>query len=662
MIAVLQQLKQQGIITALDYHFALFIAEHEAHFEQCSTQQQNLLLLVASLLSFHNQNGSVCLDLQQNLEKQLFNLYSQDPLFQAINTKIEYLPTQQWAEQLQGFTAVSSTVEKVTPILLQHNRLYLRRNWSDEQVIANYLFKQGKFTFDLSFAEEQLKKLLDELYPPSKSGVKEDCIDWQKIAVATALKQQVCLISGGPGTGKTRTVCNLLLLLQWLCQQQGTSPLSMAIAAPTGKAASRLNESISNALNDITLPELMAIKTHIPQEGTTIHRLLGINPNSETPRYHQNNPLPVDLLLIDEASMIDAALMSKVLQAVPENCRLILLGDKDQLTSVEAGAVISELYRFISEDYSKLQQTYLTQVCGEHVPKSFQEWVTFRDNLCYLLKSYRFAEDSAIKALADAVNQGNAKRSWQCFADSAKTDGQLQQFDYPSSMENITDNAVKLIIRQTTRWYKNYLVAVNQVEKINHTQVAKIFTLFNQFRLLSALRQGPFGTEQLNQVLCEHLRGQGLLTYHHINEWFNGKVVMVTRNDLNVGLYNGDIGIFLQDGEESSRGHVWFQTEKSSADNPHGLRAILASRIPTHELAFVMTVHKSQGSEFSHTALALPNYSNPLLSRELVYTAITRSKERFTLFGHYREWQRAVMNPERRNSGLYAQLSEYYQI
>lgn len=653
MLAILQRLKQQKVISALDYHFAKFIDEKV---NLPRSNESELLVLIAALLSFHTQQGSVCLNLNKFSDRSFFNLTERDDINQQIREKIAFIPVHDWGEHLLKVAAISQVDEgkedesnNMQPIVYQNSRLYLHRNWRNEEIVAQYFATQGKKYFSLDNVSASLHKLLALLYPVSKENAE---VNWQKVAVATALRKNVTLISGGPGTGKTHTVCDLLLLLQWLQQEKGLKPLNIAITAPTGKAASRLNESLAASLLQRKPEELENVKELIPQEGVTIHRLLGMTPMRDEPRFNQHNPLVIDLLLIDEVSMIDMSLMAKVLSALPENCRLILLGDKDQLTSVEAGAMINELYGFIEQPYSIQQANYLQSITDFTFPS--QEYASFRDNLCYLQKSYRFKGDSGIMALATAVNQGRVTESLDILKEGT-SNGDIQWFNYAimKSKQDSTKEIITQLVQKGAEYYQPFIEQLARTTN-NTKLVTKLFDSFNQFRLLTALREGGFGSEQLNMRICEKLRHDRKLDYQNIHEWFHGKVIMVNRNDDNVGLYNGDIGIFLYDDPKSEdrRGHVWFQSDSEKS----GLRCILSSRVPSHELAFVMTVHKSQGSEFAHTALVLPNHNNPLLSKQLIYTAITRSKIKFSLFAHTDQWRKAVNNIEQRSSGLYAQL------
>ncbi|SMB85384.1 DNA helicase/exodeoxyribonuclease V, alpha subunit [Pasteurella testudinis DSM 23072] len=651
MLAILHQLKQAGAISRLDYQFARLIAQKQQPYAY-PQPIADLALLLAALLSYHSQNGSSCLDPQDFRHGDFFDLAMQSelrPLLQQIRQRINGIEPQQWQTVLQQHIAFGSQTQQPTPLFWSHGLLYLYRNWFDEQQVAQHLLARLRQP-TVRLADQPLAVLLDLLFP----SIDQE-INWQKIAVATALRHNFSLISGGPGTGKTRTVCSLLCALQWQQQQLQGEPLKIALVAPTGKAAARLSESISNSVQQLPSAIDPRLKQQIPNKAQTLHRLLGVNPQRRQLRYHQANPLPFDLLVVDEASMIDLNLFAQLLNALAPQTRLVLLGDKDQLASVEAGAVMAQLCRFLAQGYSREHCDYLQQVSGQ-VLEAAANGNPIRDCLCFLRKSYRFDQHSGIKALAEAVNHGRAD-GWKLFIRQAD----LTLYRYPlEELENGTDSgnrtfnptlaALDLILKQAVTWYADYLQAIDQLDDFSAESLKPIFNAFNRVRLLSGLRSGEFGVEQLNIAISERLRQKGGLHFRHWHEWYHGKPIMVLQNDSAVELYNGDIGLFLTDKQGNSR--VCFEVGQGQ------YRDLSPSRVPPHEAAFVMTVHKSQGSEFDHTVLILPLSMSPVLSRELLYTAVTRAKSHFSLFASSRVWQSAVQKPILRGSGLYGLLQE----
>ena len=370
MLALLSQLKEKGIINAADYYFAEFIHRKQQPFQYASSIQ-NLAVLMAALCNFSYRQGNTCILLNQSTEQDLFGLqdyFNERVYLTEIQQKIDYVPIAQWQTKLldaQHIAFSAEPLKQIAPLVLQFDRLYFYRIWQDEFRIADY-FKSA-VRFQHVFLAEQIAQIAPIL---NRYFHEEQDIDWQKIAVAMALRQRFCLITGGPGTGKTTTVTKLLLTLQELHQNS----LRIKLVAPTGKAAARLTESIVDAVG--RLKQTFSTEKHereiienlrIPMNAETLHRLLGVRFFSEETRYYADNPLPVDVLVVDEASMIDLTLMAKLLNALKPETKLILLGDKDQLASVEAGAILGELGRFVNASaptYSLAMAQYLQETTG----------------------------------------------------------------------------------------------------------------------------------------------------------------------------------------------------------------------------------------------------------------------------------------------------------
>ncbi|UXN38020.1 exodeoxyribonuclease V subunit alpha [Avibacterium paragallinarum] len=688
MLSLLKELKQKSILSEGDYHFARLIAEKQQG-QPYSPLQQNLAILLAALCHYSYQQGHSCLHLEADLLPALLNLpYSERDYLHRINEKIEHLPVEQWQSQLQSHIAFThQPQDKVAPLVFQFERLYFYRIWQDEYRVAEYFAKstqsmnvaneatqkmqsavQNLGVFDRTLENAQIAEVLQKYFPETpQKGV----INWQKIAVAMAMKQAFTLISGGPGTGKTTTVTRLLLALQTLYQRR----LRIKLVAPTGKATARLKESMDNSL--ARLKKELALDDEliqaIPTQPETLHRLLGVRFFEENPKHNKQNPLLLDVLVVDESSMIDLSLMAKLLQALQPQTKLILLGDKDQLASVEAGAILAELGKFLAQGYSPDFVAYLAETTGQALASN-PAGNPIRDHLCHLTQSHRFDEHSAIGRLAKLINQGKAEESWQFLhKDIAITHFQQvsQQVNDEINCDVVTNSALSLVdlaqyqseegnslvyqqhcakrvVQSAVRNYTDFLQEIQKLSEqtlpITPEQVQHIFAAFNQVRYLTALRVGELGSEKLNQYIAEGLRAKGLVQFHHPREHYVGKPIMITQNDSNVGLYNGDIGLYLISHDEQGikRGRFYFENGKRE----------LASRIPSHEPAFAMTVHKSQGSEFNHALMVLPTDPNPILSRELVYTGITRAKTQVTVFSTEQSWKTAVRKQTKRQSGL----------
>ena len=466
---------------------------------------------------------------------------------------------------------------------------------------------------------------LDQLIP------QQYCLNWQKVAAALAACQPFCVISGGPGTGKTTTVTRLLAMLVELGVKANQIP-DIKLVAPTGKASARLTESIGGALGDLNCSE--DIRNLIPTQAGTIHRLLGVIPGSPDFRHHAENKLHLDILVVDEASMIDLSLMQRLLDALPDHAQVILLGDRDQLASVDAGSVLGDICTAADGGYSSEQSRILEQLTGfDMVPWQGKSEQAIKNRFCLLRKSYRFDARSGIGTLASAVNRGDLADIRQTFANKGFQD--IQQHE-------LTDSHYDRMIASAADGYKHYLDAIAQ--KLGERE---IINRFNQFRLLCALREGRYGVDGLNEAIRAQLARSNQLPSSGL--WYTGRPVLITQNAHGLNLYNGDIGIALPD--DNGKLKVVFELPDGT------IKHLLPSRLPEHQTVFAMTIHKSQGSEFNHTMMVLPDKMVPVLSRELVYTGITRAKKKLDIYTNNQVMQQAVMQRTERFSGLAQRLA-----
>ncbi len=478
------------------------------------------------------------------------------------------------------------------PLVLFDDKLFLYRYFHYEFRLAEQIRSLAEKEH---FPTEDGKALLDALFPPENLAPEEK--DLQKEAARLTLTRQFAIISGGPGTGKTTTVVKILALLLGDTQAQKEAIPKIMLAAPTGKAAMRLGESVSGSIEKLDIDN--DIKEAIPRTAITIHRLLGVRQNSCRFIHNSDNPLDCSIVVVDEASMVDVALMSKLVDALPLSCRLILLGDKDQLASVESGAVLSELLAGLPQ-------------CGVH-----------------LEKSYRFNPN--IRELSLSVNKGNPDIAWKFFGESAQENLCLLSHDWFTFLG---------------QGFIPYMKAVQDAVRKNTPgkgRVEPLFEALRSFQILCATRKGQRGVEQINQDLVRFFVRKNLC-YPGRDGWYAGRPVMITRNDYQLGLFNGDVGICLPGGTEEKL--VWFEHHEK------GLIAVPYGRLPEHETSFAITIHKSQGSEFDKVAVLLPEKDHQGLSRELLYTGITRAKEKVWLLAEKDIFTAAVTRPVSRRSSL----------
>ncbi|WP_350644606.1 exodeoxyribonuclease V subunit alpha [Pseudoalteromonas sp. G24-MNA-CIBAN-0072] len=523
------------------------------------------------------------------------------------------------------------------PLQLFNQRLYFSRLAGYEQTLAQRLLTMSER--QLNIDDAVLTELLTRYFPDNPTLD----IDWQKVACAVAATKGFSVITGGPGTGKTTTVTKLLAILQSLYQ---AAPLSIKLVAPTGKAAARLTESILGAKNKLT--EIPAdINALIPQSAQTIHRLLGVKPFTNKFRHDKSNPLHVDVLIIDEASMVDLSLMAKLIEALPAHARLILLGDKDQLASVDTGSVMSDLCQGLvlgqTPRYSKARCEQLNKVCFNGNAKlgaQNQSEFKLADCIAFLQHSYRFDAQSGIGQLALAVNTND--RGILNYVEQHSTQGHFRDviLDY-----DFVSTPIEKLINSAASHYGDYLTLIAQ-----GASVAKVHEAFARYQLLAAVREGDYGVNSLNQRIERVLQQQGLISVNPNQRHYTGMPIMISQNDYQLKLFNGDIGILMPD--DSGQLKALFIDEQGNE------RAFSPARLPAHDKVYVMTIHKSQGSEFSYTAMVLPplKQASVGINRQLVYTGITRAKQTFELVADKKVLQLAMGKSVSRASGLYERL------
>lgn len=574
-----------------------------ASLQRLEPQADDAVLACAALCSEALASGDVCLPLARVAgQRPWLEFDFALPALAELRTR------------LQGSALVAGP-GAFAPLILEGDRLYLARYQAYEQQLAERLLAMSAERPAVD--EGRLSESLTRLF-----AFNQQQPDWQRLAAAQAVRRRLAVISGGPGTGKTTTVVRLLAAL---LEQPGGDRLAIGLAAPTGKAAARMAEAIRNAKADLPLAD--ELKALLPDEARTLHRLLGSRGDSPAVRHDAARPLALDVLVVDEASMVDLALMAKLAAALPPQARLILLGDKDQLAAVEAGAVFAELCE--GRGFDAAAAAELQRITGQSVPVEAPR-SALGDAVVLLTHSHRFAGDSGIGELARRINGG----------DAAGTLNLLREGRADLAWQAGPSQAA--LLDRLEQGYRPYLQAARTGEP------AAAFTAFNSFRALTAQREGPWGVSGLNEALEARIKRRYSLAERE--RWYPGRAVMVRQNDYALGLFNGDIGICLAS-EHGLR--VFFEGEGSGADS---FRAFAPARLPSHDSAFAMTVHKSQGSEFAEVLLALPESPSPLLTRALFYTGITRAKHKVEIWGLPARLSEAVNTKAERAAGLAQRL------
>ena len=595
---MIDALHDAGVLDLLDVHFAQAMA-------RLAGESDARLLLAAALASASPRAGNVCVDLPL-LTTQAPRDVDGEPL------ELEWPELDGWLEALR---ASPLSQGQAAPLVVDPDgRLYLRRYHRYQGQLVEAL-QERACSLAPDVDAELLTRGLDRLFTSEER-------DLQRLAAAVAVLRRMAVITGGPGTGKTTTVVRILALLQEQALARGDHALRMVLLAPTGKAAARMGEAIQAHIDGLDIGD--DIRATLPREASTIHRALGWLPFAPTRfRHHRDDPLPADVVVVDEASMVDLALMAKLLDAVPPTARLVLLGDKDQLASVEAGAILGDVCHDhdgrISQGFGALVQPHVAWDV-----QADRDDAGIWDCIVQLERSWRFEASPGIGALARAVNQGQGQASIDAFDQHESLDFIHAEGDAPPEA---------LVGDRLRRGYADYLKTADPVACLE---------AFNRYRVLCAHRRGTHGSEHLNRVIRNELAQVGAVPFS--GDWYHGRPVMVTTNDYGLNLFNGDVGVCLEDPDGSMR--VWFS---GSDGRPRGLHP---ARLPAHETVYAMTVHKSQGSEFDRVLLVLPAHASPILTRELVYTGVTRAREQVGVLADADVLREALAQDIQRSSGL----------
>ena len=558
------------------------------------------LELAAKLVSNFRARGDVCLPLRDVTATEAGKMGS---------TEVPALKN--WVKKLRSSGVVGDPGEFAPLILDQSDRLYLQRYWKYEDELGRNLQARLGDKSPRDFDAGDLVQGIAELFPgPS---------DLQKVAAFVAATSRLCVISGAPGTGKTRTIVLICALLIRLAAKR---ELTFALAAPTGKAAARLKETIAQTGMSLRLPGDLKL----PADASTIQRLLGARGDSPHFRHKAKNPLTADVVIVDEASMIDLALLAKLFDAIRPDARIILVGDKDQLASVEAGSAFRDICTpgFELGVSVSLAEAFAKST-GEKLDGTSTDQAPIHSVVVELRRNYRFTPGAGIGELSSAVNRGDAVGAIAVL----KSGGSIRWRPTPS-LKNFERELRERVFPRFEKLLRlsDPAVALKQLA---------------EFAVLCALRRGPFGVETVNALLEGMLRETGLIEV--AGRYRAGEPIIIVRNDYNVGLFNGDLGIVLPDAITGEL-RVFFRGEEDEVLN------FAPGRLPAHEPAFALTVHKSQGSEFHDALVILPERDAPVLTRELLYTGITRVRETVEVWASEEILRQTIERKIARSSGL----------
>lgn len=592
---LLAQLQRSGALRAVDVEFGQLLA-------RLDPAGGDALALVAAAASQAIAHGHSCLPLQA-LPELLAG--------PAAGVVACTLPD---SVELRGVLDASPLAGRLedpanTPLVWSHGRVWLRRYAAYERLVADSLRARAQSLRALPDAAA-LRARIARWFKPG------DGVDWQAVAVALGLRAHLAIISGGPGTGKTTSVLWLLAALLEEAQATGQPLPRIRLAAPTGKAAARLAESLRAGKATLDCDEAVLAAIH-EDEASTLHRLLGYHPQRGF-RFHRDRPVAADVVVVDEASMVDLPLMAHLLDALAPGTALVLLGDVGQLASVEAGHVLASIgpREGGANTYSGEAARYLEAVTGHVLPRAAPSQAALADCFVELRRRHRFG--GGIGELAQAIRAGDADAALRVLQDGRHDVAQAAAD--ARALERLREGGASAQLRALA----------------DCASPAEALALSLRYRILTALREGPSGCVAINRAL-----EQGRCDS---SGWYHGRLVMVTANDYRHALFNGDIGVAWR--EPGGRLQVWFPGDGAT------LRAFSPYTLPAHESALAMTVHKSQGSEFEEVAVVLPETASRVLGRELLYTAVTRARQRVVVHGGDAIVRAAIDRPIERWSGL----------
>ena len=583
MSPLLATLEAQGVLAPLDVELARSLS-------RIAGEAREDVLLAIALTSRNLRDGHVCSELASLSGKPL-----RDELGNP--TRVVCPDLAPWLTQLSSSALVASHASSGQPLVLDGaGRLYLARYFDHEQRVAQHILRLARTPDEASELEASQ---LDRLFPPLPSGA----VDLQREAALASRMRKLSIIVGGPGTGKTSTVVKLLALLVEDAQIRSQTAPKILLVAPTGKAAQRLSESIGRACDKLPISE--ETRRAIPANALTIHRALRTRGGSTVRFVHDaQNPLACDVLLLDEASMVDLALMRRLLDAVPAHARVIMLGDPDQLAAVEAGGVLFDLCQAAAQPGSPL--------AGCVSP---------------LKQSYRYSEASGIARLASAVHAQDADEVLRLLR------------------AGLPDVAFAAAPAATGKG-PLFAQAQKRYAGLRSATVEERLAALDTYRVLCSHRRGPAGVEQLNPPLARAVHG----ALRGGSEHYPGRPLLILQNDYTSALFNGDVGVLHQVRRNAAL-CAYFRSETGA------IRELSLARLPQHESVYAMTVHKSQGSEFDEVSIVLPDVGSALLSRELLFTAITRARHGVGIYASESTLRQAVARQAQRSSGLSARLN-----
>ncbi|WP_422667356.1 exodeoxyribonuclease V subunit alpha [Buchnera aphidicola] len=580
---IIKRCSKKKIIQPIDFYFSEFISE-----------KNSIIMLIAACLSYESRNGKTFLSIDYFKNHCFFSNKNKNLIKKILNSLGKIT---NWLLELSQSHAVSDG-SSITPLILYKNKLYLYKMWKAEKNILKILYLRNNLN---NINIEKFSKILKILFPQNNDNM-------QKIAVTLSLLRNILFIIGSPGTGKTTTIIKIIIALI----KNTKNKIKIQLAAPTGKAASRLNDILQDKMLNILLDKKE--QKNIPSIAITLHKLFNIKQISYKNIFNKINLLKLDVLIIDESSMIDLLMMEHIFFALSKETKIIFIGDHHQLPPIETGSILKDLCYYANDGYSP-EIIFKLQKINKYIKlKTNNTQSAFISNsICVLKENHRFHKNSGIHIFANAIHKNEHNVIKKIFTNK------IPNIVYYNIKNNLQ---YKNMISQIIKKYKKYWILINQKENMK-----SIINQFQKYQVLCLLKNGMFGVTGLNEQLEYNMHQKKIIQYYNINHknWYIGKPIIITKNNKYLDLYNGNIGI-----TNMSKKNI---LQVSFLENKNSIKNIPVHILQDYETAWALTVHKAQGSEFNHTILVLPNTIVKIFNKDLLYTAATRSKEKLSIYG-----------------------------
>ncbi|AAO27117.1 exodeoxyribonuclease V alpha chain [Buchnera aphidicola str. Bp (Baizongia pistaciae)] len=606
--SILQKMVKLKIITSSNFYLSTMLFN------------KNTLATFLSICVNHFTNhGHVCLPHVLIQHQKIF--FTNHIALITKLWEIAKINTCGWIEQLLNSNTISNG-SKNTPFIFYKNNFYINKFWLAEQKILKFISQKQNFKL---INKNKIQKILKNIFNTNID-------DTQKLAIILSIINNITFIIGGPGTGKTTIILKILLVLIRLHKKK----INIKLTALTGKAANRLSESIHENIKKLNLTEHE--KNIFNQKTTTLHNLLDLKPNKSFNYSCCKNKLyNLNLLIIDEASMIDITIMDKLISSIPKTTKIIFLGDYNQLPSISGGNILKNICSYYQEGFSTTTNKFLKQLFPNRITiKTIKkhQFSNINDKIIMLKKSYRFKKKSDIFKISEMLTKNkinNIKTLYQ----NINNDVNFKQISSKTNYNNI--------IFEITNSYSKYWSALKQ-----SLPFLKIINIFNNYKILCILKNGLFGITELNLAIEKEMKKIGWIkkvTIINGQTWYFGKPILILKNNEEMNLFNGECGLTLLDANKKLK--VFFLPK-----NQEQIYSIPIHLVPEHQTNWTMTVHKSQGSEFSEVVLILPTIMTSILTKELIYTAVTRSKKKLTIYSDENIFIKSLKKNIIRYSGL----------